>query len=143
MINENIIEFMNNTKILSKEISEYYNEEAGVKKIIPTSYLLCNVDYMELTEEELEKAQFNMVIDKKVPYKSKMVTRPRPKYEITKNEADKNKLVDSKVKVYCIWNVSNSLKLKKSFNNKEEALELYENINQPILDEILGYELSI
>jgi len=137
MTNENIIEFMDKVFIASKEISEYYNEEAGVKKIIPTSYLLCNVDYMELTEEELEKAKFNMVIDKDVEYETKIITRPRPKYEITKNEADKNKLVDSKVKVYCIWNVSNSLKLKKSFNNKAEALMLYDKINKPILEKIL------
>ncbi len=137
MNNESIIEYMSNIKILSKEISEYYNEEAGVRKIIPTSYLLCSVDYMELTEQELEQAQFNMVIDKDVEYKTKMATRPKVKYEITKNEADKNKLIDSKVKVYCVWNVSNSLKLKKSFNNKEEALELYDKINQPILDKIL------
>lgn len=137
MNNESIIEYMSNIKILSKEISEYYNEEAGVRKIIPTSYLLCGVDYMELTEQELEQAKFNMVVDKDVEYETKMVIRPKIKYEITKNEADKNKLVDSKVKVYCVWNVSNSLKLKKSFNNKEEALELYDKINQPILEKIL------
>lgn len=133
MNNENIIEYMYKIRLISKEISEYYNEEAGVRKIIPTSYLLASVDYMELTEEELEKAKFNMLIDKDVEFETKMTTRPRVKYEITKNEADKNKLVDSKVKVYCVWNVSNSLKLKKSFNNKEEALELYERINGPIL----------
>lgn len=133
MNNESIIEYMSNIKILSKEISEYYNEEAGVRKIIPTSYLLCSVDYIELTETELEQAKFNMAVDKDVEYETKMVTRPKVKYEITKNEADKNKLVDSKVKVYCVWNVSNSLKLKKSFNNKEEALKLYEEINVPIL----------
>ena len=133
MNNESIIEYVSNIKILSKEISEYYNEEAGVRKIIPTSYLLCSVDYMELTEQELEQAKFNMIVDKDVEYKTKMAIRPKIKYEITKNEADKNKLVDSKVKVYCIWNVSNSLKLKKSFNNKEEALKLYEEINAPIL----------
>lgn len=137
MNNESIIEYMDHVKVLSKEISEYYNEEAGVRKIIPTSYLLASVDYIELTESELEQAKFNMVVDKDVEYKTKMVIRPKIKYEITKNEADKNKLVDSKVKVYQVWNVSNSLKLKKSFNNKEEALELYEKINQPILDKIL------
>ena len=137
MNNESIIEYMDHIKVLSKEISEYYNEETGVRKIVPTSYLLASVDYMELTKEELEKAQFNMVIDKDVEYNTKMVTRPQIKYEITKIEADKNKLVDSKVKVYCIWNVSNSLKLKKSFNNKEEALALYDKINTPILEKIL------
>lgn len=137
MNNENIIEYMDKVNILSKEISEYYNEETGVRKIIPTSYLLASVDYIELTENELEQAKFNMVVDKNVEFDSKITTRPRVKYEITKNEKDKNKLVDTTVKVYCIWNVSNSLKLKKNFNNKEEALELYEKINQPILDKIL------
>lgn len=137
MNNESIIEYMNNVKILSKEISEYYNEETGVKKIIPTSYLICGVDYMELTDTELEQAKFNMVIDKDIEFKTKLVKRPKVKYEVTKNEADKNKLIDSEVKVHCVWNISNSLKLKKTFNNKEEALKLYEEINKPILDIIL------
>ena len=138
MNNESIIEYMQHIHIFNKEISEYYNEEAGVRKIVPTSYLLCSVDYIELTETELEQARFNMIIDKDVEYETKMVIRPKIKYEITKNEADKNKLVDSKVKVYCVWNVSNSLKLKKSFNNKEEALALYDKINTPLLDKILN-----
>lgn len=142
MNNESIIEYMDHIKIINKEISEYFNEETGVKKIVPTSYLLCGVDYMELTEEELEKAKFNMIIDKNIEFRTKMVTRPRLKYEITKNEADKNKLIDSKVKVYCVWNVSNSLKLKKSFNNKEEALELYNKINMPIILEIVGIDYA-
>ena len=137
MNNESIIEYMDKIEVLSKEISEYYNEETGVRKIVPTSYLLCGVDYMELTEEELEKARFEMLIDKNIEFETKMAIRPKIKYEITKNEADKNKLVDSKVKVYCVWNVINSLKLKKSFNNKEEALELYNRINAPLLDKIL------
>lgn len=137
MNNENIIEYMGKVKILSKEISEYYNEETGVKKIIPTSYLICGVDYMELTDTELEQAKFNMVIDKDVEFKTKLVKRPKIKYEITKNEEDKNKLIDSEVKVHCVWNVTNSLKLKKTFNNKEEALKLYDEINQPILETIL------
>lgn len=137
MNNESIVEYMEHVKVLSKEISEYYNEETGVKKIIPTSYLLASVDYMELADGELEQAKFNMQIDKDVEFKTKMVKRPKLKYEITKNEADKNKLVDSQVKVHQVWNVSNSLKLKKTFNNKEEALELYNKINKPILDLIL------
>lgn len=137
MNNESITEYMEHIKILSKEISEYYNEETGVKKIVPTSYLLAGIDYMELTMEELEKAKFNQLIDKDVEFNTKMIKRPKIKYEITKIEADKNKLIESEVKVYCVWNVSNSLKLKKSFNNKEEALELYNQINEPILKEIL------
>ena len=137
MNNESIIEYMKNVKILSKEISEYYNEETGVRKIIPTSYLICGVDYMELTDQELEQARFNMVIDKDVEFETKMVHRPKIKYEITKKEEDKNKLVDSEVKINRVWNVTNSLKLKKTFNNQKEALKLYNEINNSILDTIL------
>lgn len=142
MNNESIIEYMKNVKILSKEISEYYNEEIGVRKIIPTSYLICGVDYMELTDTELEQARFNMQIDKDVEFETKMVHRPKIKYEITKKEEDKNKLVDSEVKINQVWNVSNSLKLKKSFNNKEEALKLYDKINMPIVEMILDIDFE-
>lgn len=137
MNNENIVEYMKNVNILSKEISEYCNEETGVKKIIPTSYLLAGIDYMELTDQELEQARFNMLVDKDIEFETKIVHRPKIKYEITKKEEDKNKLIDSEVKINQIWNVSNSLKLKKSFNNKEEALKLYDEINKPILETIL------
>ena len=137
MNNENIVEYMEKVNVLSKEISEYFNEKTGVRKIIPTSYLLCGIDYMELTTDELEKAKFNMMIDKDVKFETKITKRPVPKYEITKKEEDKTKIIDKDTKVYCVWNVSNSLKLKKSFNNKEEALELYDKINKPLLDKIL------
>ncbi len=138
MNNESIEEYMSNIKVISKEISEYYNEETGVKKIVPTSYLLCGVDYMELTDEELEKAKFNMLIDKDVEFKTKMVKRPKIKYEVTKIEEDKTKLIESEVKVNQVWNVSNSLKLKRTFNNKEEAIALYDEINKPLIDIIMG-----
>ena len=71
MNNESIIEYMGHINVLSKEISEYYNEETGVRKIIPTSYLLASVDYMELTDSELEQARFNMVIDKDIEFNTK------------------------------------------------------------------------
>ena len=50
MINESIIEYMSNVNILSKEISEYYNGEKGVRKIIPTSYLLARAANKQLAE---------------------------------------------------------------------------------------------
>lgn len=138
MNNESITQYMENIELMTKEISEYYNEETGVRKIVPTSYLLVGIDYMELTDQELEQAIFNQIIDKGIEFETKMVHRPKIKYEITKKEEDKNKLIDSEVKVNCVWNVSNSLKLKKTFNNKEEALELYKTINEPILKLIRG-----
>ena len=38
MNNESIEEYMSHVEVLTKEISEYYNQETGVRKIIPTSY---------------------------------------------------------------------------------------------------------
>ena len=63
-----------------------------------------------------------------------MVDRPKPKYEATKKEEDKYTIINSKVKVHEIWNVSNGLGFKKSFNNKEDAMKLYTEINTPILE---------
>ena len=63
-----------------------------------------------------------------------MVDRPKPKYEVTKKEEDKYTIINSKVKVYKIWNVSNGLGFKKSFTNKEDAMKLYTEINTPILE---------
>lgn len=134
MNNENITEYMAHVNVINKDLSEYVNEEKGVKYIIPTPHLIVRIEYKELTESELQQAKFGQQIDKNVEYNTKMTTRPRPKYEITKNEADKFTLIESKVKVYEVWNVINGLNVKTSFNNKDEALKLYDEVNKPILE---------
>ena len=134
MANENIEEYMEHINIMNKEIAEYANEYTGVRYIIPTAHLLVRIEYMELTKEELAQKEFQQEVDKNVEYKTKMVKRPKSKYEITKNKKDMYTLVDSEVMVHQAWNVINGLKVKKSFNNKEEAIELYMKINKPIID---------
>lgn len=129
---ENIIEFMKHVKIINKDVSEYEDTEKGIKYIMPTSYVFARVDYYELTNDELKKEQFNQSIDKGVEFNYIEATRPMPKYEQTKREADKYVLIDSKVKVNQVWNVSNGMKLHKTFNNKEEALELVNKINEEV-----------
>lgn len=132
MNKENIIEYMDHIKVYNKEISEYINEEKGVKYIVPTPHLLARIEYMELKEEELKSKQFQLQVDKDVEFNTKITKRLRPKYEITKIEADKFTLTDSEVKVYEVWNVTNGLGIYKSFNNKEDAIKLYDEINKPI-----------
>ena len=134
MNNENITEYMAHVNVINKDLSEYVNEEKGVKYIIPTPHLIVRIEYKELTESELQQAKFGQQIDKNVEYNTKMTTRPRPKYEITKNEADRFTLIESKVKVYEVWNVINGLGINQSFNNKDEALKLYDEVNKPILE---------
>ena len=133
MKQENLKEFMERVKIINKEIGEYHNEITGSYFMIPTSYLWCRVDYLELTNKEMEKAIFNQEIDKTdLKYNEIETTRPAPKYETTKREEDKYTIVDAKIKAKQIWLVSNSLKYKATFNNKEDAFALADEINNKL-----------
>lgn len=133
MKQESITEFNEKVKLLNKDLGEYYNPETGVKFLIPTSYLWARVDYLELTNDELKKEKFNQTIDNKdIKFNYIESTRPAPKYETTKRDEDKYTIIDAKVKVNQVWLVSNGLKYKETFNNKEEALKVLDSINEPL-----------
>lgn len=132
MKQESLSEFTKRVKIINKEIAEYYNEETGSKFMIPSSYLWTRVDYLELTNEELKKAIFNQEVDKIDGLKYIDTTRPAPKYESTKREEDKYTIIDAKVKANQLWLVSNGLKYKETFNNKEDAIKLADEINNSL-----------
>lgn len=134
MKDENLQEFMSKVKIHNKDIAVYTNEEKGVQYPLGVASLLARVDYLELTKGEIEKAKFEQQIDKK-EYKLYDCTRVVSKYEITKVEADRFVLTDKKVKATHIWNVSNQLGIHTTFENKEEAFKLCNEINERILKE--------
>lgn len=129
---ENLEQFMDKITILNKDLSEYYDKEKGVKYLVPNSYIWTRVDYYELTNEELKKAIFEETVDKIDDLNYINSTRRQSKYEITKREEDRWTIVNSKVKVNQLWVVSNGMKYKKTFNNKEEALKLLDKINEPL-----------
>lgn len=129
---DNIIEFNKKVSIINKDYAMYKDEEKGVMFPLNTVNLLARVDYLELSKEEYEKARFEMKIEN-LEYNIIETTRPVPKNTITKKDSDKYTIVDSKVKVRQIWNVSNALGIKKSFINKEEAMELAESLNEETL----------
>lgn len=133
MVNENLKEFMENVTIINKDMSEYYNKEKGVKYIIPNSYLFVRADYLELTNEEVKRERFNQTINKE-PKEFNIIesTRPVSKYETTKREEDKYTIIDGKIKVNQVWVVANGMKYKQTFNNKEDALKLVDEINEPL-----------
>lgn len=130
---ENLTEYMKKIKIIDKNISEYEDTEKGVKYILPTPHLLARVDYLELTDTEFNKAKFEQKVDN-LEYNTKMIDRPKSKYEVTKKEEDRYTIINSKVKVHEIWNVSNGLGFKQSFDNKADAMNLYVEINTPIVE---------
>jgi hypothetical protein len=129
---DNILEFNKKVSIINKDYAMYKDEEKGIMFPLNTVNLLARVDYLELSKEEYEKARFEMKIDN-LEYNIIETTRPVPKNTITKKDSDKYTIVDSKVKVRQVWNVSNALGIKKSFTNKEEAMQLAENLNEETL----------
>lgn len=133
MNNENIKEYMDKVHIINKDLAEYINEETGVKYMIPMPHLLARIEYTEASKNELDKLLFERAIDR-LEYNSKMTKRPVVKSTITHDKKDDTTLIDSEIKVYQIWNVTNGLNIKKSFTNKEEAIKLYDEINKKILE---------
>lgn len=132
---DNILDFNKKVQIINKDYSMYKDEEKGVMFALNTINCLARVDYMELSKEEYDKAKFEMKIDD-LEYNIIEITRPQSKYFLTKKESDKYTIVDSKVKVRQVWNVSNGIGIHKSFTNKEEAMELANSINENILNVI-------
>lgn len=135
MIDENIKTFMDKIKIESKEISFYKNEEKGLLYPLPTSSLLCRVDYLELTKEELEKAKFEQKVDKR-DYQMYDCERLVPKSTVTKDKKDQFTITTSKVKATHIYNVSNQAGIHTTLEDKEEAFKYAEEINNKVLERL-------
>lgn len=128
-----LIKFNKNITKVTKEITKY-EDEKGNYMLIPTGQLLCNIEYMELDEISYKKALFEMIIDKDVEYNKITITKPVDKYTKTKNEKDKGTIIDAKVEVSQVWVVKNGLGLTKSFDSKDKALELVNELNNKYLE---------
>ena len=128
----NLNKFMEHIRIINKEVSEYEDTNKGVYFMVNTAQLLVKVENLELSKEEYNVKRFENVVDD-LEYDIIEVDRPQSKYLITKKEEDKYTLVNSKVKVRAIWNVSNGIGIHKSFTNKEDALEYAKEINTNII----------
>lgn len=132
MINEDLKEYMSKVTIKNKDLAEYKDEAKGIYYSISTTALLPRIDYLELTKEELEKAKFEQLVDKK-EYKMYDCNREVPKSTVTKDKKDQYTITNAKVKATNIWNVSNGLKVHATFEDKEEAIKLYNDIYNKII----------
>ena len=133
MMEESLQGFMEKVDIKNKDVAIYKNDEKGLMYPLGTPHLLCRVDYLELTKEEVEKAKFEQQIDKK-DYEYYECTKVVPKYEITKIESDKFKLTDKKVKATHIYNVKNQLGIHTTLEDKDEAFRLCDEINNKVIE---------
>lgn len=108
----------------------YEDEKGNYSYITDKRYLIVSVNYLELDENEYQKALFNMTIDKHLKYNKKRVNRPVDKSTITKKNKDKGTLVDKETPVYQIWVASNPLGSKSSFTEKNVALNFAKETNK-------------
>ncbi len=124
---ENIIEFMDKVEIINKDFARYKDEEKGIIFSLNTVQLLPRLDYLELDKTQYETQKFEQKIDN-LDYNIINVDKPASKYARTKKEEDKFIIENQKVAVRQVWNVVNALGLHKCFTNKEEALNVYNEI---------------
>ena len=125
--------FYDSIKILDKTMTEYEDED-GNYSVLPTSALVVGVDYNEFEADKYKVAVFDGAIPKDFKTEIKNIKKPVPKYEITKNPADKYTITEKEVAVKPVWFVVNTLGTKKAFNNKEVALKEAKKINERIIE---------
>lgn len=131
MITETLTEYMK--KIELGKVCFYKDEEKGIIYPLTPQHLLARIDYMELDKGGLEKAIFEQKIDKK-EYKMYDCTKPTSKYQITKDKKDMYILTDMNFKGTHIWNVSNQVGIHETFENKEDAIKLCNEINEKVYE---------
>ena len=133
MITKDWEDFNKCVTIKNKEISIYEDEE-GNYAVLPTSNLLCGVQYNELTESQLNMMKF----DKKIPKDMKLKTKERPKLvtkdTLTGKESDKTIIVENgKEQVYLVWFIIDGLKNLKAYAKRDEAVEKAKARNEEVL----------
>lgn len=130
---KDLLEFNENITKINKEIAKYQDEKGNVA-LFNIGQLMCGCEYMELDEPMYKKALFEKIIDKDLECNEIDITKVVDKSTITGNKKDQGIIVDSKVKAKQVWVVKNGLGLTKSFNNKEKALELVNELNNKYLE---------
>lgn len=129
----NLIRFNENITNITKEICKYEDEKGNIV-LVNTNQLLVSCEFKQLDDKEFEKAVFEKIVDNTKEYEETEITKPRSKYEFTHKEKDKLTIIDTQVKVKNVWLVRNSLGLILSFNNKEEAVSLVNEINNKYIE---------
>lgn len=128
-----LCKFMENIEVINKDLSTYFDDK-GNYFVFNTINAIAKVEYLELTKEEYNVAKFQQKIED-LDYKVINVKKAVPKNEITKKDEDKYTITEKEVAVRQVWNVSNPYGAIKSFTNKEDAINLANDIN----DKILGF----
>lgn len=128
MISNDLVEFM---KYIKKDGENFiYSDDNGNRLPMQKFDLTPSVVYQKCKEEEYKQLLFKGVITEQDKFNEIDDITQVTKDTITGKEEDKTTIVDKPIKVKEMWLVSNRMHISKIFNNKEEALKLYEEINK-------------
>lgn len=130
---KDLIKFNENITKVTKEIAKY-EDEKGNYTLIPIGQLMCSSEYMELDEVMYKKALFEKIIEKDAEYNKIKTTKVVDKSTITHNKKDQGTLVDNEVEASQVWVVKNGLGLTKSFDSKDKALQVVNELNNKYLE---------
>lgn len=128
--------FMEKIEVINKDLSIYKDQEKGMMFYLNTVQLLVRVEPLELDKEQYQIALFEKKIED-LEYERETIKRVVPKNTITKNEKDKYTLTNKEVIVKKVYNVANALNVKKSFVDKDEAMQYAESINNKIKEYLI------
>ena len=128
-----LIKFNENITKVTKEIVKYEDKKGNVA-LFNIGQLMCGCEYMELDEVSYKKALFEKIIEKDAEYNKIKTTKVVDKSTITHNKKDQGTLVDNEVEVSQVWIVKNGIGLTKSFDSKDKALELVNELNNKYLE---------
>ena len=125
--------YYENISYINDKLAIYEDEEGNLIPLTPSN-LLVAVQYQALNKQEYEQAVFQQLIPKDIICNEVEIDKLVPKNEITKNEKDKYTITTIKQKARQVWFVSNSLGIRKAYNNKDEALNKAKEINKKIYE---------
>lgn len=127
--------FNDTVETLENKLARYEDEEGNIL-ILPVSGLICKCEHLKVDESNKVQMEFNKEIPKGLELKKVNVTTQVFKNTITGNKRDRNTIVDQEVEVYELWRVTNALGMKLVFNNKEEAVNYCNDINNKYIEMI-------
>lgn len=132
MDEKDLIKFNENLKYINNELVKY-EDEKGNLKLLNIGALMCQVQFLRVTETGKKMMLFNKEVSKDMKFNKEFAMIPQ------KDEKNPLKVKEVETQVELMWKVQNNLGFSTIFNNKEEALKYAEDINKSVLER-LGIE---
>lgn len=129
MEEKNLIKFNENIKIFNNGLVKYEDDEGNLK-LLNIGSLMCQVQFLRVTETGKKMMLFNKEISKDMKFNKEFAIIPQ------KDEKNPLKVKEVEMQVELMWKVQNGLGFSTVFNNKEEAINYAESMNNLVLERL-------